>query len=96
MVDAEGGKLFDNEIFYFESVIYGRVLKRLLDGGFFVWMCYDAFYSTAKDGWDQNRFENHVEALVETEANKFIAEMKHLENQNKKSDKEENYDTKSH
>ena len=27
VVDAEGGKLFDNAIFYYESVIYGRVLQ---------------------------------------------------------------------
>ena len=76
VVDAEGGKLYDNEIFYYESVIYGRVLKQLLDEGFFVWLCYDAFYSTAKDGWDQERFENYVQALVESHANKFINEMK--------------------
>jgi uncharacterized protein YdaU (DUF1376 family) len=38
-------------------------------------MCYDAFYSTAKDGWDQERFEKHVEALVELHANEFIHTM---------------------
>ncbi len=36
VVDAEGGILYDSEIFYYESVIYGRVLKQLLDEGFFV------------------------------------------------------------
>lgn len=76
VVDAEGGKLYDNEIFYYESVVYGRVLKQLLDEGFFVWMCYDAFYSTAKEGWDQTRFDKYVELLVEFHANKFIDEMK--------------------
>lgn len=76
VVDAEGGKLYDNEIFYYESVIYGRVLKHLLDEGFFVWMCYDAFYSTAKEGWDQERFKKHVESLVEFHSNKFIDEVK--------------------
>lgn len=76
VIEAEGGKLYDNEIFYYESVIYGRVLKQLLDEGFFVWMCYDAFYSTAKEGWDQKRFEEYVELLVEYHANKFINEMK--------------------
>lgn len=76
VIEAEGGKLYDNEIFYYESVIYGRVLKQLLDEGFFVWMCYDAFYSTAKECWDQERFENYVQALVESHANKFINEMK--------------------
>lgn len=76
VIEAEGGKLYDNEIFYYESVVYGRVLKQLLDEGFFVWLCYDAFYSTAKEGWDQERFENYVQALVETHANKFIDEMK--------------------
>ena len=82
MIDAEGGKLYDNEIFYAESVIYGRVLKHLLDEGFFVWLCYDAFYSTAKDGWNQERFERHVEALVENYANEFIAEMSSQSTQN--------------
>ena len=76
VVDAEGGKLYDNEIFYYESVIYGRVLKQLLDEGFFVWLCYDAFYSTAKDGWDQERFENYVQALIENHANALIDEVK--------------------
>ena len=76
VIDAEGRTLYDNEIFYYESVIYGRVLKQLLDEGFFVWLCYDAFYSTAKEGWDQERFENYVESLVEFHANKFIDEIK--------------------
>lgn len=76
VIEAEGGKLYDNEIFYYESIIYGRVLKQLLDEGFFVWLCYDAFYSTAKEGWDQERFEKYVESLVEFHANKFINEMK--------------------
>lgn len=39
-----GGKLYDSEIFYYESVIYMSVLKELLDNGFNVWQCYDAFY----------------------------------------------------
>ena len=86
VIEAEGGKLYDNEIFYYESVVYGRVLKQLLDEGFFVWLCYDAFYSTAKEGWDQERFENYVQALVETHANKFIDEMK--------SEKENAYEQK--
>lgn len=73
VIDAEGGKLYDNEIFYYESVIYGRVLKHLLDEGFFVWLCYDAFYSTAKEGWDQEQFEKYVEDLVEKYANEFIS-----------------------
>ena len=76
VVDAEGGKLYDNEIFYYESVVYGRVLKQLLAEGFFVWMCYDAFYSTARESWTQERFEKYVELLVEYHANKFINEMK--------------------
>ena len=75
MIEAEGGKLYDNEIFYAESVVYGRVLKQLLDEGFFVWLCYDAFYSTAKDGWNQERFERHVEELVEEQANRYINEL---------------------
>lgn len=81
VIDAEGGTLYDNEIFYYESVIYGRVLKQLLDEGFFVWLCYDAFYSTSKEGWDQERFENHVQSLIEIHANAFIKEIK-LEKEN--------------
>ena len=80
VIDAEGGKLYDNEIFYYESVIYGRVLKQLLDEGFFVWMCYDAFYSTSKEGWNQEQFERYVQKLVETHANKFIIDMKQADN----------------
>lgn len=76
VINAEGGTLYDNEIFYYESVIYGRVLKQLLDEGFFVWLCYDAFYSTAKDGWDQERFEKYVESLVELHANELINKIK--------------------
>ena len=82
VIDAEGGKLYDNEIFYYESVIYGRVLKQLLDEGFFVWMCYDAFYSTAKDNWTQEMFEEHVAALVEEHANNFIEEKKKAKKSN--------------
>jgi len=76
VVEAEGGKLYDNEIFYYESVIYGRVLKQLLDEGFFVWMCYDAFYSTSKKDWNQEKFELYVQKLVETHANAFINQTK--------------------
>ena len=79
VVDAEGGKLYDNEIFYYESVVDGRVLKQLLDEGFFVWLCYDAFYSTAKEGWDQERFEHYVQSLVETQANILINEINNRE-----------------
>lgn len=81
VIEAESGTLYDNEIFYYESIIYGRVLKQLLDEGFFVWLCYDAFYSTAKEGWDQERFEKYVESLVETHANEFFKEIK-LEKEN--------------
>ena len=75
VIEAEGGKIYDNEIFYYESIVYGRVLKQLLDEGFFVWLCYDAFYSTTKEGWDQERFEKHVQSLIETHANKLIDEI---------------------
>jgi len=45
IMEAEGGRLFDSEIFLHESCIYIDVLYALLEDGFFVWQCYDAFYA---------------------------------------------------
>ncbi|MEE1279142.1 MAG: hypothetical protein UHE86_08855 [Acutalibacteraceae bacterium] len=92
VIEAEGEKLYDNEIFYYESIIYGRVLKQLLDEGFFVWLCYDAFYSTAKEGWNQERFEKYVQSLVEFHANKFIDDMTSVDTLNKLKDEENAYE----
>ena len=42
---AEGGELYDNEIFYFESVLYLSVLYDLIAStGHTVWLLYDCFY----------------------------------------------------
>ncbi len=43
-------------------------------------MCYDAFYSTSKKDWNQEKFELYVQKLVEAHANKFITEMKSVRN----------------
>jgi hypothetical protein len=87
VIDAEGGKLYDNEIFYYESVIYGRVLKELLDKGFFVWMCYDAFYSTKQLPFCQRLFESYVEKLVAYHANNFIENLPKENNTKTKGEK---------
>ena len=49
---AEGGNLFDSEIFLHESCIYMDVLEHLLKEGFLVWECYDSWYAY-KEGWTQ-------------------------------------------
>ena len=71
IIEAEGRKLYGNEIFFHESCIYLDVLKELLDNGFFCWECYDAFYAR-KEGITQEAFERYVEALVEKKANAYI------------------------
>lgn len=71
ITDAEGGHLFDNEIFFHESCIYMDVLKELLDSGFFVWQCYDAFYGR-KEGVTQEQFEQLVQEIVKRKAIEYI------------------------
>lgn len=72
VVSAEGGTLYDNEVFFHESCIYMDVLKELLDNGFRVWQCYDAWYA-AKDGITQSAFEEYMRRIVEEKANSYIA-----------------------
>ena len=72
VVSAEGGTLYDNEVFFHESCIYMDVLKELLDNGFRVWQCYDAWYA-AKDGVTQSAFEEYMRRIVEEKANPYIA-----------------------
>ena len=71
VICSEGGKVYDNEIFYHESCIYLDVLKKLLDDGYFTWLVYDAFYSR-KIGETQDNYEKYVKELVETKANNYI------------------------
>jgi len=72
IVSAEGGQLYGSEIFYHESCIYMEVLKELLDSGYKVWQCYDAWYA-AKEGMTQDAFVSYVTKLVETKANEYIS-----------------------
>jgi len=71
IIKAEGGRLYDSEIFFHESCIYMDVLYQLLNEGFFVWQCYDAWYAK-KDGVTQKEFEAYVTKLVEEKANEYI------------------------
>lgn len=79
IISAEGGHLYGSEIFYHESCIYMEVLKELLENGYKVWQCYDAWYA-AKDGITQDEFEEYVTDLVESKANGYI-KRQHLQEQ---------------
>ena len=71
IVAAEGGRLYGNEIFYHESCIYMDVLNELLQEGYKVWQCYDAWYAK-KRGITQEYFQEYVTNLVEEKANLYI------------------------
>ncbi|MEE1085007.1 MAG: hypothetical protein UH850_14870 [Paludibacteraceae bacterium] len=71
VIKAEGGRLLGSEAFYVESCIYMDVLKQLLNDGYMVWQCYDAFYAS-KEGITQEYFEKHVTKVVEEKANLYI------------------------
>lgn len=71
IASAEGGHLYGSEIFYHESCIYMEVLKDLLENGYKVWQCYDAWYA-AKDGITQEEFQEYVTELVADKANEYI------------------------
>ena len=71
IIAAEGGALYGSEIFYHESCIYMDALKELLDNGYKVWQCYDAFYAN-KEGIEQEYFEEYVTQVVEVKANLYI------------------------
>lgn len=72
IIAAEGGVLYGSEIFYHESCIYMDVLKTLLESGYKVWQCYDAFYAH-KEEVTQEYFEKYVTQVVEEKANLYIA-----------------------
>lgn len=71
IIAAEGGKLYGNEIFFHESCIYMDVLYELLQDGYKVWQCYDAWYAS-KEGITQEYFEKYMANLVEEKANLYI------------------------
>ena len=68
---AEGGHLYDSEIFFHESCIYMDVLYELLSRGFFVWQCYDAFYAK-KSNVNQEEFEALTTEIIKERANEYI------------------------
>jgi hypothetical protein len=71
IIAAEGGALYGSEIFYHESCIYMDVLKELLDNGYKVWQCYDAWYAF-KERITQEQFVKYVTKVVEEKANLYI------------------------
>ena len=71
IVEAEGDCLYGNEIFLHESCIYLDVLKELLDNGYFVWLCYDAFY-VRKNNITQPDFEKYCAEIIAQKANAYI------------------------
>lgn len=71
IIAAEGGRLYGNEIFLHESCIYMDVLYKLLQDGYEVWQCYDAWYAKKK-GISQEYFQEYVTNLVEEKANLYI------------------------
>lgn len=56
-----------SEIFYWESIIYIKVLKELLDNGYQVATCYDCFY-VKKNGVTQQEFDLYVSNLIKKKA----------------------------
>ena len=73
VTEAEGGMLYGSLIFLHESCIYMDVLYSLLEDGYRVWQCYDAWYA-GKDGVTQEEFEKYVTQLVEKKANAYITQ----------------------
>lgn len=71
IIAAEGGVLYGSEIFYHESCIYMEVLKELLESGYKVWQCYDAFYAS-KEGITQENFVEYVTRVIKEKANLYI------------------------
>ena len=49
IIKAEGGKLYDVEVFFVESCLYVMTLYDLLKAGIKTWLVYDAFYSKEFD-----------------------------------------------
>ena len=77
--EVEGGKLYDNEIFYHESCIYIDVLNELLKNKYMTWLCYDCFYSNKKN-INQNDYNRYVKQLVEDKANNYINKLNNNNN----------------
>lgn len=61
----------DSEIFYWESLLYMKVLKELLDNGYQVATCYDCFYAK-KDEVTQQEFDKYVSNIIKEKALEVI------------------------
>lgn len=70
IIEAEGGKLYGNDIFYVESCVYLMTLYDLLMFGHKVWQVYDCFYSTGIES--QETFEKIVSMMVGLNFQYFI------------------------
>lgn len=71
IIYVEGCVLYDSEIFYHESCIYLDVLEELLGMGYFVWLCYDAFYAGAKEGQTETEYQKICARIVREKATTY-------------------------
>lgn len=71
IIYVEGCVLYDSEIFYHESCIYLDVLEELLEMGYFVWVCYDAFYAGAKEGQTEAEYQKICARIVREKATTY-------------------------
>lgn len=71
LIYTEGGVLYDSEIFFHESCIYLDVLEELLGMGYFVWLCYDAFYAGAKEGQTEKEYQKICAQIVKEKATTY-------------------------
>jgi len=66
---VEGGKLYNNEIFFVESCVYMMTLYDLVCSGHRVWQVYDCFYSTGNE--DDETFKEMILQGVKLNFNEF-------------------------
>lgn len=66
---VEGGKLYNNEIFFVESCVYMMTLYDLVCSGRRVWQVYDCFYSTGNE--DDETFNEMILQGVKLNFNEF-------------------------
>ena len=66
---VEGGKLYNNEIFFVESCVYMMTLYDLVCSGHKVWQVYDCFYSTGNE--DEETFKEMILQGVKLNFNEF-------------------------
>lgn len=71
IIYVEGCALYDSEIFFHESCIYLDVLEELLRMGYFVWLCYDAFYAGAKEGQTETEYQKICARIVREKATTY-------------------------